>query len=95
MIVDDRENEEMSDEEKENIHVNSQDSARLLEEVKERKLRVSNKKTDETVELKTGQEAFYALLAQELLEIAQQHDRDVAEIHKMFYQVSCDREKLK
>jgi hypothetical protein len=55
---------------------------------------VTDKKTEERVELKTGQEAFYALLAQDLLKLAQEYERDVAEVHKIFYQVSCNREKL-
>ena len=56
---------------------------------------MTNKKTGNTVDIETGQEAFYALLAQELLTFAQQYDRDVAEVHKIFYQVSCNRDKLK
>lgn len=93
MIVDDEENAEMSDEDQENINVNSQTSKELKEQA-EKSIWVTDKKTEERVELKTGQEAFYALLAQDLLKSAQEYERDVAEVHKIFYQVSCNREKL-
>ena len=93
MIVDDEENAEMSDEDQENINVNSQTSKELKEQA-EKSVWVTDKKTEERVELKTGQEAFYALLAQDLLKLAQEYERDVAEVHKIFYQVSCNREKL-
>ena len=93
MIVDDEENAEMSDEDQENINVNSQTSKELKEQA-EKSIWVTDKKTEERVELKTGQEAFYALLAQDLLKLAQEYERDVAEVHKIFYQVSCNREKL-
>ena len=93
MIVDDEENAEMSEEDQENINVNSQTSKELKEQA-EKSVWVTDKKTEERVELKTGQEAFYALLAQDLLKMAQEYERDVAEVHKIFYQVSCNREKL-
>ena len=93
MIVDDEENAEMSEEDQENINVNSQTSKELKEQA-EKSVWVTDKKTEERVELKTGQEAFYALLAQDLLKLAQEYERDVAEVHKIFYQVSCNREKL-
>ena len=95
MIVDDKENAEMSGEEKENINVNSQESEDLINMVEDKDILVTNKKTGNLVKIETGQEAFYALLAQDLLTYAQEYDRDVAEVHKIFYQVSCNREKLK
>ena len=42
----------------------------------------------------TGQQAYFALLAQDLLNIATIHDYDIAEVHKIFYEVSCNRDNL-
>ena len=42
----------------------------------------------------SGEEAYFALLAADLMAIAEKYRRDIEEIHKIFFQLSCDREKL-
>lgn len=41
-----------------------------------------------------GQEAYFALLAQDLLDLADKYKRDIDEVHKIFFEVSCQRDKL-
>ena len=41
-----------------------------------------------------GEVAFFALLAADMLELAEKYKRDVDQVHKLFFEVSCDREKL-
>lgn len=38
--------------------------------------------------------AFFALLAQDMMQIAEKYEKDIDEVHKIYYQVSCSREKL-
>jgi hypothetical protein len=55
------------------------------------------KKHDEEkrqVNVTSGEEAYFALLAADMLDIAEKYKRDVDDIHKIFFEVSCDREKL-
>ena len=95
-MIDEQENAEMSenDDDKENEHFcnNSQD---LLSMVESKGIVVTDKETGDKVPISSGKEAYYALLAQDMLNFAQDYDRDVAEIHKIFYQVSCNRDKLR
>ena len=46
------------------------------------------------VAITEGESAFFALLAADMLEIAEKYKRDVDEIHRMFFEVNCDRERL-
>lgn len=41
-----------------------------------------------------GKEAYFGLLAQDMLQIAEKYKTDIDEVHKAFYGVSCNREKL-
>ena len=41
-----------------------------------------------------GEVAYFALLASDMLELAEKYKRDVDDVHHMFFEVSCDREKL-
>ncbi len=41
-----------------------------------------------------GESAFFALLAADMLDLAEKYKRDVDDVHKMFFEVCCDREKL-
>ncbi len=55
------------------------------------------KKFDEEkrqVNLTNGQEAYFALLAQDLLDLADKYKRDIDEVHKIFFEVSCERDRL-
>ena len=52
------------------------------------------KKHDEEkrqVNVTSGEEAYFALLAADMLDIAEKYKRDVDDIHKIFFEVSCDR----
>ena len=85
-MIEDQENAEMleDDEDKENEHfsANSQD---LLSMVESKGIVVTQKQTGDKVNISSGKEAYYALLAQDMLNFAQDFDRDVAEVHKIFY----------
>ena len=86
---------EMSDGEvdKENDHF-AQNAPQLLNMVENQGIVVTQKETGDRVEIDRGQEAFYALLANEMNAMAIKKDIDIAEVHRIFYQVSCKREKL-
>jgi hypothetical protein len=47
-----------------------------------------------TVEVTNGEVAFFALLAQDMLDLADKYKRDVDDVHRMFFEVSCDRNLL-
>ena len=68
----------------------------MLEAVQNEGIVVYKKNDDEKrmVNITKGEEAFFALLASDMLELADKYKRDVDEIHKMFFQVNCEREKL-
>ena len=42
----------------------------------------------------TPQDAFFALLSDDLLRLADKYHRPIDEIHALFFSVSCDRQKL-
>jgi len=46
------------------------------------------------VNITEGEVAFFALLASDMLDLAEKYKRDVDEVHQLFFQVSCDRAKL-
>ena len=73
------------------INANSQE---MIEEVKQSSIIVQEKGTGSPVEVITGQQAYFALLAQDLINIATKYEYDIAEVHKIFYEVSCNRDKL-
>lgn len=41
-----------------------------------------------------GEVAFFALLAADMLDLAEKYKRDVDDVHRLFFEVSCDRDKL-
>ena len=55
---------------------------------------VRNSEDQQELQLSSGQEAYFALLAQDMLTIAATYGRDIHEVHKIFYEVSCDRDRL-
>ena len=59
-----------------------------------KKLVVANKLTHEPVEINTGKKAFFALLQNDLSNLADSYNAEIEDVYKTFYQVSCDREKL-
>jgi Txe/YoeB family toxin of Txe-Axe toxin-antitoxin module len=46
------------------------------------------------VKLENGEEAYYALLASDMLQLSNKYKRDIDEVHKIFYEVSGKRDKL-
>lgn len=42
----------------------------------------------------SGHEAYFALLAHDLLQIANDFGKNLAEVHTLFYEVSCNRDHL-
>ena len=55
---------------------------------------VRDKKSGQENQLLNGQEAVFAMIAQDMISIADKFERDIDEVHKLFYQVSCNRDKL-
>lgn len=43
---------------------------------------------------KDGNEALFMLIAQDMIELSERHNKPVEELHRLFYEVSCDRERL-
>ena len=86
---------EMSDDEvdKENDHFQA-NAPQLHRMVEDRGIVVTSKESGDKVDIETGTEAFYALLANEMNQIAIEKDIDIALVHRIFYQVCCKREKL-
>lgn len=66
----------------------------LFDEVKAQGIKVTDAASNDEVELTTAQEAYFALLTADMQGLADKYKRDVEDIHKIFFQVSCDREKL-
>ncbi|CDW88076.1 UNKNOWN [Stylonychia lemnae] len=96
-----QEDQDMVDESNDKENTNSQNlimnQEELLDAAESEQILVFKKFGEEKrqVNLTNGQEAFFALLAQDLMEIADNYKRDIDEVHKIFFEVSCDREKLK
>lgn len=68
----------------------------LLEAFKAENLLVYRRDDEEkrTIAVNDGEVAFFALLAQDMLELADKYKRDVDEVHRLFFEVSCDRDRL-
>ena len=50
--------------------------------------------TGERVDVNSGQQAYFALLAKEMLSLADKYRKDVHLIHKSFYGLSCNYDNL-
>jgi hypothetical protein len=50
--------------------------------------------TGERVDVNSGQQAYFALLAKEMLSLADKYKKDVHVVHKIFYGLSCNYENL-
>jgi hypothetical protein len=46
------------------------------------------------VKVTEGEAAYFALLASDMLDLAEKYKRDVDDVHRLFFEVSCDRDKL-
>ena len=81
---------------KENISASiaNQGSQELLDMVEKQGIVVTDKSKNEQQPPQNGQEAYFALLANDLANIAMTFQKDIHEVHKIFYEVSCDRDKL-
>ena len=68
--------------ENQEVLANSQE---LIDMVNKEGIVVTRKENGSRVELGTGQEAYYALLAKDMLNIADKYKKDVGEVHLLFY----------
>lgn len=68
----------------------------LLDTVQSENLIVYKRDDEEkrAVAVTDGEVAFFALLASDMLDLAEKYKRDVDDVHRMFFEVSCDRDKL-
>jgi hypothetical protein len=55
---------------------------------------LSKEDFDNAKTAQTAEEALFLLIAQDMLEIAEKYKKDVGAVHKIFYEVSCDRDAL-
>lgn len=78
-------------EDNEDIADNAQD---LIKQVQKQGIIVKDRKKGEPVELKSGHEAYFALLADDMIKLSVKYSKDVHDVHKLFYEVSCNRERL-
>ena len=68
----------------------------LIETVQSEGLIVYKRDDEEkrAISITDGEVAFFALLASDMLDLAEKYKRDVDDVHRMFFEVSCDRDKL-
>lgn len=68
----------------------------LLETVQSEGLIVYKRDDEEKrqIAVTEGEVAFFALLASDMLDLAEKYKRDVDDVHRLFFEVSCDRERL-
>lgn len=66
----------------------------MIDQVQKQRIQVTEKEGGSVVDVQTGQEAYFALLAREMLEVASKYGKDVHQIHKLFYGVSCNYDRL-
>ena len=62
--------------------------------VQDKGINLRESATLKPVPILTGQEAYFALLAQDMCNIASYYGKSLTDVHKIFYEVSCNREKL-
>ena len=81
-----------------NINFGNLSEAQIMDAVSKQDLLVFNRfdLDERNIIFKSGEadKAFFALLASEMLEIADKYKRDVEEVHKIFFEVSCQKDKL-
>lgn len=68
-----------------------------MEEAFQRENLVVYKKVDyekREVKASTGEEAYFALLASDMLNLAEKYKRNVEDIHSIFFEVNCERDML-
>ena len=46
------------------------------------------------VKITSGMDAYFVRLASDMLSLAEKYKRDVEEVHRIFFELNCDREKL-
>lgn len=71
-----------------------QRSQEMLEQVDKQRIQVTEKDSGAVVNMQSGQEAYFALLAREMMAVAAKYGKDVHQIHKLFYGVSCNYDRL-
>ena len=57
-------------------------------------LQVKDRETQEVRDITRGEEAYFALLAKDMMRLGNQYGCDVNDVHRIFYEVSCDRDSL-
>jgi seryl-tRNA synthetase len=82
--------------EQENINLKNLNSDQVQEAMKKQDLMVFSRWNNEERQITHDEtdKGYFALLASEMLEIADKYKRDVEEVHKIFFEVSCQKDKL-
>lgn len=60
-------------------------SERLVSKVEEKRLQVRTAEHNKLMPIDQGREAYFALLAQDMLSLAEKFSKDVDEVHKLFF----------
>lgn len=66
----------------------------ILEHISKTGYEIKEKISGAPVTPATTEEAYFALLAQDMITLATKYNKPVHDLHKQYYQVSCNREKL-
>eukprot|EP00347_Sterkiella_histriomuscorum_P007498 403348691 len=67
----------------------------LVDAIQQEQIIVFKKEEEKRqVQLTSGKEMYFALLAQDLMSLAEKYKRDIDEVHKIFFEVSCQRDQL-
>jgi len=66
-------------------------TASMIELCEEKQISVRRKVDGENVPITNGQQAFFALLSQDMNNLADRYDAEYADCLKIFYEVNCDR----
>lgn len=57
-------------------------------------LQVKDRETQQVRDITQGEEAYFALLAKDMMSLGTLYGVDVNDVHRIFYEVSCDRDSL-
>ena len=69
-------------------------TASMIELCEEKQISVRNKVSGENVPITNGQQAFFALLSQDMNNLADRYEANYEDCLKIFYEVNCDRALL-
>lgn len=85
--ADDEQQDELMD-------IDSLNDAQLKNQVNQHGIQVFTKDTGEKKEIDSAEEAYFALLAKQMLDLAARYKKDIEYIHDLYFNVSANQEKM-